>query len=134
MNLDSVAVFNFDVNYLKQTNDTYGHEAGDALLKRAADSIHMICKSDNIQGYRMGGDEFLVVAENITEEEIPEIKKEWENALEKINANTREIPCIVAVGIAYGEKEYDFSELMKIADARMYEDKRRKKKPGEEIR
>ena len=134
MNLDSVAIFNFDVNYLKQTNDTYGHEAGDALLKRAADSIHMICKSDNIQGYRMGGDEFLVVAENISEEEIIEIKKEWEEALEKINENTRDIPCIVAVGIAYGEKDYDFSELMKIADGRMYDDKRRKKKPGEEIR
>ena len=49
---------------------------------------YMICKSDNIQGYRMGGDEFLVVAENISEEEIIEIKKEWEEALEKINENT----------------------------------------------
>ena len=84
--------------------------------------------------YIFGRYEFLVVAENISEEEIIEIKKEWEEALEKINENTRDIPCIVAVGIAYGEKDYDFSELMKIADGRMYDDKRRKKKPGEEIR
>ncbi len=44
------------------------------------------------------------------------------------------IPCIVAVGAAFAAKPYDFAELMKLADARMYEDKRLKKKPGEEIR
>ena len=134
ISLDSVAVFNFDVNYLKQTNDTYGHEAGDALLKRAADSIHKICKSDNIHGYRMGGDEFLVVAENVSREEVDVIKAEWEKALEKINSKIKDVPCIIAIGVAYGDKGYDFAELMTLADTRMYEDKKRKKKVGEEIR
>ena len=44
------------------------------------------------------------------------------------------IDCVVAVGVAYGEKEYDYAALLKLADERMYEDKKAKKKPGEEIR
>ena len=36
--------------------------------------------------------------------------------------------------VAYGEKGYDYAALLKLADERMYEDKKSKKKPGEEIR
>jgi dinuclear metal center YbgI/SA1388 family protein len=44
------------------------------------------------------------------------------------------IECVIAAGVVYGEKGYDFAALMKEADERMYEDKKKKKKPGEEIR
>ena len=40
----------------------------------------------------------------------------------------------MAVGLAYGSKEYQLSELLEQADKRMYEDKKRKKKPGAVIR
>ncbi len=132
--LDSVAIFNFDVNYLKQTNDRYGHEAGDRLLMKAAASIRQVT-SENVHGYRLGGDEYLMIACNGKEADVEPLKARWEEALAEVNRETGDgIPCIIAVGTAFAEKPYDFAELMKIADARMYEDKRRKKKPGEEIR
>ena len=67
--------------------------------------------------------------------DVEPLKARWEEALAEVNREVNDgIPCIVAVGTAFAEKPYDFADLMKIADARMYEDKRRKKKPGEEIR
>ena len=132
--LDSVAIFNFDVNYLKQTNDRYGHEAGDKLLMKAAESIRRVT-SDDVHGYRLGGDEYLMIACNGKAEDVPVLKARWEASLAEVNRTVNDgIPCIIAVGTAFAEKPYDFAELMKVADARMYEDKRLKKKPGEEIR
>ena len=132
--LDSVAIFNFDVNYLKQTNDRFGHEAGDRLLMKAAASIRNVV-SENVHGYRLGGDEYLMVACNGKAEDVADLKARWEASLAEVNREVDDgIPCIIAVGAAFAEKPYDFAELMKLADARMYEDKRLKKKPGEEIR
>lgn len=132
--LDSVGIFNFDVNNLKQTNDRLGHEAGDRLLLKAADSIRRVT-SDTVHGYRLGGDEYLMIACNGTAADLDILKTRWERALEDVNREEDDgIPCVMAVGTAFAEKPFDFADLMKTADARMYEDKRRKKKPGEEIR
>lgn len=131
--LDSVGIFNFDVNYLKQTNDRFGHEAGDKLLLKAAESIRNVT-SETVHGYRLGGDEYLMIACNGTAGDVAALKARWERFLADVNQADPAIPCIIAVGTAFAEKPYDFAELMKIADARMYEDKRLKKKPGEEIR
>ena len=132
--LDSAAIFNFDVNYLKQTNDRFGHEAGDRLLMKAAESIRRVT-AEAVHGYRLGGDEYLMIACNGRADDVAVLKARWEEALADVNRETDDgVPCIIAVGTAFAEKPYDFAELMKLADARMYEDKRLKKKPGEEIR
>lgn len=132
-NRNSIAIFNFDVNNLKKMNDTYGHEAGDKLIIKAADSIRKVT-CNNVHGYRMGGDEFLMVACDITLDEANAIKIRWENALARLNTLADDINCVMAVGMTYGEGEFDLSKLMAEADELMYEDKKSKKKPGEEIR
>lgn len=133
LNLDSIGIFNMDVNYLKKMNDTYGHEAGDRLLIKAADSIRKVT-NNRVHGYRMGGDEYLMIAENMTEEEVYHIKDRWEAELARLNTLEDGIPCIIAMGLVYAQKPYKFDEISKRADELMYEDKRAKKKPGEEIR
>lgn len=132
-NLDSIAVFNFDVNNLKIINDRYGHEAGDKLLIKAANSIRKVT-SNKVHAYRVGGDEFLVIAENVSYEETISIKERWENELARLNSQDDETNCVIAVGMVYAEKEYDYETLVKKADELMYEDKKNKKKSGEEIR
>ncbi len=131
--LDSIAVFNFDVNNLKKMNDQFGHEAGDKLIIKAADSFRSIT-NEHVHAFRMGGDEFLVVAENVSQDETVEIKAAWEETLRILNQADDGIDCVIAVGVAYAGKEYDYAELLRQADALMYEDKKAKKKPGEEIR
>lgn len=133
LNKRSIAIFNFDVNNLKKMNDVYGHEAGDKLIIKAADSIRKVTSS-NVHGYRMGGDEFLMVACDVTKAEVDVLKKRWEEELERLNSIPDNIDCVIAVGVTYGEGDYDLSKLIAEADVLMYEDKKLKKKPGEEIR
>lgn len=130
---NSIAIFNFDVNNLKMMNDKFGHEAGDRLIIKAADSIRKVT-SNHVHGYRMGGDEFLMVACDVTQEEADALKVRWENELARLNTLEDGINCVIAVGMTFGEKEYDLSALLAKADELMYEDKKAKKKPGEEIR
>lgn len=131
--LDSIGIFNFDVNNLKKMNDTYGHEAGDKLLIKAANSIRKVT-SNQVHGYRMGGDEYLMIACNVTQKEVDTLKERWEAELARLNTLEDDIHCVIAVGVVYAEKPYDLPALLKRADELMYEDKKRKKKSGEEIR
>lgn len=132
-NLDSIGIFNLDVNNLKNMNDNFGHEAGDRLLIKAANSIRKVVNGD-VHGYRMGGDEYMIIACNVTEDEVNVLKARWEEALAKLNQADDGIECVIAAGVVYGEGNYDFTKLLKDADEKMYEDKRAKKKPGEQIR
>ena len=83
-NLDSIAIFNFDVNNLKVLNDTQGHEVGDRLLVKAANSIRKVT-NNKVHGYRMGGDEFLMIACNVTEDEAKGLQERWEKELARLN-------------------------------------------------
>ena len=64
-NQKTIAVFNMDVNNLKHMNDEHGHEAGDRLIIKAAESLKKI-EARNIIPFRVGGDEFVVVAIHVS--------------------------------------------------------------------
>lgn len=121
-----IAVYNMDLNYLKRTNDTLGHEAGDQLLRKAAESLRNI-EARNVMAFRVGGDEFVVVALHLSRQEAEALKQTWEDGLAQLNQRDDGVTCVVACGMAYGEKGYDLEAVMAEADARMYEDKRAKK-------
>jgi len=52
----------FDLDNFKEVNDTYGHEAGDAVLKQFADLLKGLCRKTE-QPFRWGGEEFVVIAD-----------------------------------------------------------------------
>jgi diguanylate cyclase (GGDEF)-like protein len=128
-NPGSIALFNFDVNNLKYINDNYGHEYGDELIIKAAQSIHAVT-SDNVLGFRMGGDEYAMVAMNVTEKEAEEIHSRWEKTLAELNTQG-DVFCVMACGIKYCEGEFDADELFHQADDQMYLDKKNRKDKGE---
>ncbi|MDD7402323.1 MAG: GGDEF domain-containing protein [Butyribacter sp.] len=125
--LHSIGLFYFDVNNLKEINDNYGHDAGDALLQKAAESIRCLT-CDTVQGFRMGGDEFVVVVMNGTRKDMEDISKKWEEELQKVNEKYGGDPCVIAMGCAYGEGSFEIEKLCQLADKRMYQDKINKKK------
>ncbi|MCR4788296.1 MAG: GGDEF domain-containing protein [Lachnospiraceae bacterium] len=121
---EKISVFFFDVNYLKRTNDTRGHQFGSKLIVKAADSIKTVCGED-VFGFRMGGDEFIVVARNADEEKAGSIRKTWETALERSNLEDTDLECVVACGVMSASRPYDIKSVLAQADKLMYEDKRR---------
>ena len=129
----SIAIFNMDVNNLKHMNDTYGHEAGDSLIKKAAESLRKI-EARNVMAFRVGGDEFMAVGLHMSLEEAEALLKAWEAGLAELNRQNDGIPCVIACGMAFGEGDFDLEALFKQADERMYEDKKAKKRLAEQAR
>ena len=125
----SIAIYNFDVNDLKYINDHYGHEYGDKLIINAAKSVSAIC-GDNIYGYRMGGDEFLATAFNISHEEAEIILIKWQSALAEINAASKDVFVSISCGMVYGSGNYDYDKLYEEADKLMYTEKQMLKSQG----
>ena len=112
----SMAVLMFDVNYLKQTNDSEGHLAGDKLIRTAGECIRE-CFGDNC--YRLGGDEFAAVVRECSEEEVRSRLDRFALAQERENIS-------VSVGYAYAAKtdEDSFKQLLDQADRCMYSEKK----------
>ena len=76
---DPYALLLFDVNYLKRTNDTLGHLAGDRLIQMAAKCISECVANENADNcYRIGGDEFVVLLAGATEEDVKARLKQFD--------------------------------------------------------
>ena len=125
-NQDAIAILNMDLNNLKQVNDTFGHEAGDRLIRKAAESLKRI-EARNVIPFRTGGDEFIVAAIHVDRDGAEKIRQAWEKTLANLNEAEDGLPCTVACGFAFGEKGYDLEEVLAEADKAMYEDKKAKK-------
>ena len=111
----SVAVVLFDVNYLKVTNDTQGHLAGDKLLISAAECIAK-CFGENC--FRFGGDEFAAVVKDCTPESIEVMIRRFQEAEKEKNVS-------ISLGYAYTDEigSTSFKKLLDEADQKMYEQK-----------
>ena len=114
-----------DCNYLKKVNDQYGHEYGDILLKIVADTLKEEVPEDS-PVIRMGGDEFMILGNGITEEKASELLA---NIRESLKRKSKEnIPFSLAMGsYTVQSKDFSFDEVCHEADLRMYADKKRLK-------
>lgn len=112
----SVGILYCDVMGLKRANDTKGHQNGDQLLIRAGQ-----CLQKEFNGYalfRVGGDEFLVLCEGITEEEMY-------RKIETLKTDMIKAEASMALGHVWKpDGSVDMDYLITQADQKMYEDKR----------
>lgn len=113
----SVGVIFADLNGLKRVNDQYGHTAGDTLLKNAALALEEVFDTDEI--YRAGGDEFTIIMTGITEEELGKRVE----AIREVSQKYEHV-CF-AIGQCYEASKSNVRQALRIADERMYEDKRK---------
>lgn len=118
--IKEVGVIFWDVNGLKETNDTLGHVMGDKLIAAIADSIRGFT-NDKCRAYRVGGDEFIMICEDENELKMNEIVNEWNKIIAENNKKS-EIPLSAAVGYAAGKGE-NIGAIIKRADDRMYANK-----------
>lgn len=123
----NVGIMMFDLNNLKLVNDTYGHEEGDVFIRNFASLLTRILNENSFLA-RFGGDEFLIVQEHTSLEELERLNGRLEEAVQQYN-ETAVHPISYAVGyeVSYKNHYYLIKDLLKIADARMYRDKVQKK-------
>ena len=121
---DDLVAFLIDINGLKAVNDSGGHEAGDELICAVAKCIDSILGKYG-KTYRIGGDEFVVFC-NMTKEQVKSSLVALKHKAE--HWKNKKFGCIsMSVGYAIADEygELTVEELVKEADRRMYEQKKK---------
>jgi diguanylate cyclase (GGDEF)-like protein len=117
------AVAVFDLNGLKTINDNFGHEIGDQAIAKAAAALRTVFGTENV--YRIGGDEFIALLFDRSEDDMRALFTRLEQEIAKQNEGSGEIPigiskgfCVCAAGSGVEHKA-----VVSRADESMYADK-----------
>ncbi|GGD91682.1 hypothetical protein GCM10011390_08030 [Aureimonas endophytica] len=119
-----MAVLYIDLDRFKPINDTYGHPVGDRVLGEIADRLRRLLKDDQIVA-RVGGDEFVIAAPNLGDEEIETLCLRLLASLSApIRHEDAELAVTASIGIAIAPSDATSAdELLRCADAALYRSK-----------
>ncbi|MDA8087638.1 MAG: diguanylate cyclase [Nitrospiraceae bacterium] len=113
----------FDVDDFKAINDTYGHQAGDEVLRRIASAIRKTSRETDIAA-RYGGEEFVIIQTNTTKAEAFKQAVRVKNAIESEYYIDQKIRISISGGVAaFPEDGSDEKSLLYAADMALYEAK-----------
>ena len=120
-----------DVDRFKQVNDSFGHQAGDVVLREITRTIlECIRKMDIL--IRYGGDEFLILFPQMKEEEMQKNMQEIGKAVKEIRiADYPALRLSISIGGVAGV--HPISEAIRQADLKMYHEKEEKKGAGQRL-
>ncbi|HKR39086.1 MAG TPA: GGDEF domain-containing protein [Paraburkholderia sp.] len=122
-----VALLFADIDGIKRVNDELGHSAGDALLRRIAESLGEVTRQSDLLA-RVGGDEFVLLATDCGDD--THLRELAERLIARVRlVGEREyggrFPIGVSIGIAtFPDRVHTVEELLDVADAAMYAAKR----------
>jgi diguanylate cyclase (GGDEF)-like protein/PAS domain S-box-containing protein len=128
----TAAVGMIDLDDFRVVNNTFGHEAGDLLLKEWAARMQAQLRDEDFLG-RMGGDEFILIVNGISrggaEAGLARILERLSNAVKMpFNVGTRTVPISMSMGLAlFPADGFDTATLLRSADEALYEVKTRKR-------
>ena len=113
-----------DVDRFKEINDTYGHDVGDRILQKVADSMIKNFRGDD-RSFRLGGDEMAIIMSNVKEDARDVIVRKAEQIKQILGTTDDELPNITAsMGIAFSNSPFTTGSIYKDADLALYEAKK----------
>jgi diguanylate cyclase (GGDEF)-like protein len=122
----SIAALFVDLDRFKEVNDTFGHDAGDSVLAHVAQQIRSAIRTQDTVG-RIGGDEFIVICEDIDASEAAAVARRIDAAIRTpVVTDSRTLHITASIGTASVRPPITASALLNLADADMYESKRRR--------
>lgn len=128
----NLTVVMIDMNDFKKINDTLGHNVGDEALKKASDILRKSCRciTQRLFLCRFGGDEFVIIGADLTDEEISRLEAEIQSNTKYTNDNEG-LPYFLSVSVGsdtmFCNTYKDFETLMHNSDEKMYENKKKYK-------
>jgi len=116
-----VAIITVDVNGLKLTNDAYGHDVGDRLLKAVGTVLNKACRKQDIIS-RVGGDEFVILLPKTTEKQAVSVQRRVKSLSDRISLDS--VVVSLATGCAVKTREnQSLWDVLKVAENNMYKNK-----------
>ena len=120
-NLDKTSIIMCDIDHFKHVNDTYGHNAGDEVLKHVANTLSGSIKIDD-GAFRWGGEEFILLLPHRTLEETAVFAEELRKAIEAdvINFEGTDIKITMSFGVSEINTSLTTEENVEGVDAKLY--------------
>lgn len=118
-----------DIDYFKSVNDTYGHAAGDVVLKEVARRIQDALRTEDLLG-RFGGEEFVVLMDQTPLDGAKQVAERLRSSVESMpfrvpgTKGWEEISVTISMGVASVQLPEDAEALLMRADSALYEAKR----------
>ena len=115
-----------DIDHFKAVNDTYGHQAGDKIIKDVASRIMKNIRSTDMCA-RYGGEEFIIALPDTNIEQTMIVANRIKNSISNIafgiDVEPHSISCTISIGVSVYKDERDLKKLIKIADDNLYQAK-----------
>lgn len=127
----ALAVEILDIDYFKQYNDNYGHQAGDLCLRRIAETLHKMEEAGSIFAARYGGDEFIIIYEDFSKEEVTQLAEKLKQNIMDLKLEHKFSLALPIVTISQGvcwdvpQKENKVWDFLHAADTMLYNVKRK---------
>ena len=115
-----------DIDHFKAVNDTYGHDAGDEVLKAFAERVKTVIRGVDVL-CRLGGEEFIIVMPDtsldVAGRVAERVRQTVGSAMFAIDKGERQIPVTVSIGLAERRNGREADSMMKRADRALYRSK-----------
>lgn len=121
----SLAFIIFDIDYFKAVNDSYGHAAGDGVLKRVAKNIERLLPEDALLG-RFGGDEFMILIKDVDTIQLQDMMNEYVQCIQCLTFyhEDKMFKATISMGASFlSSHDKRYQELIKRADKALYKAK-----------
>lgn len=126
-NKTTLSILMLDLDYFKKVNDTYGHDAGDKVLKELAKTLSASVRNSDLV-IRYGGEEFVIILQNTSDGYGDKVGEKIRIAVEqlKIQVATTMIQKTISIGVAdFPTDSETFWQAIKFADVALYQAKER---------
>ena len=128
----NLIIYSVDMDFLKEINDTYGHNAGDFAIKVLADAISVSAGKNSVTA-RFGGDEFVcaVIESGDCEQAIKKYKEKFQKYLDDVNAASGKpykVRASIGAQSALITEDLSIENIIAKADKLMYSEKSSKKR------
>jgi diguanylate cyclase (GGDEF)-like protein len=120
----ALTIILFDIDHFKRVNDTYGHHAGDYVLKHFAGKSQSLLRTSDAFA-RYGGEEFIALLIETTQESALETAERIRQEIEslKIDFEGTRIPITTSIGVTFADPNIQLEKLIDMADKALYQSK-----------
>ncbi len=119
----NLSVLFFDIDHFKKINDTYGHDVGDQVLKKVAETIHKSVREGDTVA-RWGGEEIVVSLLGANEADAKTKAEEVRKVIEALRfESVEDLKVTTSIGVATNFKDTTLESLIKNADTALYKAK-----------